>query len=158
MLMHLKRHICKSHRFQLGIIFAAICLVAACSKHDNTYTGEVSRFETRVRGEMDVDKVQAWAIDVLRTNRAPARNGSEDSTSVEISQIPETIRKLNQRTPVVYAFVNTSEDKSYVAIRWGDGFSGHWGFNIGTTKFEDFTGPKSEKWRPGIYFWREHRL
>ena len=139
----------------IGLAIAFIGLLG-CSPSQKTYTEEVQAFEARVRKEVDPSLLQTWAMGVIR-DQAKTTPASEESVSYEVRNVPETIRKLDPRPPAIFAFINRKEEYSYVAIRWGSGFRGHWGLSVGSTNFSDYSGERSEMWNPGVYFWRSYR-
>lgn len=139
------------------VAFCIACIgLFGCSPSQKTYTEEVQEFEARVRKEVDPSLLQTWAVGVIR-DHAKVTPGSEESVSYEVKNVPETIRKLDPRPPAIFAFINRKEEYSYVAIRWGSGFRGHWGLSVGSTNFSDYSGKRSEMWKPGVYFWRSYR-
>ena len=89
-------------------------------------------------------------------DRAKQMPVSDETVSYEVEKVPEVIRGLNNNAPSVFAFINRREEYSYIAVHWGDGFKGHWGLNIGSTNFVDYSGEGSEMWKPGVYFWRSY--
>jgi hypothetical protein len=141
---------------------AASLLVLGCGRKlavNQTYDNEVTEFEKKVRDEGDAQALQTWAVRILNECRLlPKTNGTDDCGAFWIEMKPDVVRKLHAtRTPEVYAFVYTPslEQYSHLAIRWGDGPSGHWGLNIGPTNMENIPAPWSEEWKPGFFFWRE---
>lgn len=137
----------------LGIACASLL---SCSQSPKTYTQEVDEFEARVRKEVDPSVLQTWAVGVI-SDYAKAMPASEETVTYEVKDVPESIRKLDTRLPAIFAFINRRDEYSYVAIRWGSGFRGHWGLSVGSTNFLDYSGQRSEMWKPGVYFWRSYR-
>jgi hypothetical protein len=54
-------------------------------------------------------------------------------------------------------FPAAPERPGYVRVAWGSGFRGHWGLDVGSATFVGPYGDQNERWRPGVYFWREYR-
>ena len=122
------------------ILIALACAVMALGWYWWTYisySGEVSRFEARVRQSVNPDQLQEWAVNFLQT----------DSSS-DIHVFPAYIESLSGRHHWGVVCPRT-----YVSIFWGGGLGGHWGLHIGSTNFVE-SGHKI--WRPGIYFWRDN--
>lgn len=139
------------------ISFGIACTsLLSCSQSPKTYTQEVQKFEARVRKEVDPSVLQTWAVGVI-SDHAKAIPATEETVSYEVKDVPESIRKLDNRLPSIFAFINRRDEYSYVAIRWGSGFRGHWGLSVGSTNFCDYSGQRSEIWKPGVYFWRSYR-
>jgi hypothetical protein len=131
------------------------CLLG-CSQSTKTYTQEVEEIEARFRKDLDPKLLQTWAIEVI-DDQAKATPASDETLSYEVKDMPEVIRRFDSRAPAIFAFVNRRDEYSYVAVRWGSGFRGHWGLNIGYTNYVDYSGQQSEMWIPGVYFWRSYR-
>jgi hypothetical protein len=137
---------------KLTITIAAACLVALVWywKTHLTYAGEVSRFEAKIRHEVNPTNLQSWAEGVLR--QYAASNATD--VTYEVNALPDYIERLSTRH-LSSVVVPRSQD-SFIRIIWGSGFRGHWGLHVGSTNFVDpYT--TSVAWQPGIYFWRDYR-
>jgi hypothetical protein len=115
-----------------------------------TYDGEVSRFEKRIRREIDPAALQVWATNLLH---AYSISNATD-TSLRSSMFPADIQQLNRRLLFGFVMPDASEEQAHVRIIWGSGMRGHWGLRVGSTNFVDYG---SEMWQPGVYLWKEYR-
>ena len=113
-----------------------------------TYDGEVSRFEKRIRREVNPAALQTWATNLLYTHSV----SNAADTSLRSSMFPPEVQRLNSRLLFGFVMPDASEEQAHVRVIWGSGMRGHWGLRVGTTNFVDYG---SEMWQPGIYFWRE---
>lgn len=116
-----------------------------------TYAGEVSRFESKVRKQVDPVELQQWA------NATLARHSTSQvqNASFAVDTVPAYVRSLHRLPPVAFAFPATSDKLAHVRLAWGSGFRGHWGVDVGGTNFDCPYGGSA--WRPGVYFWRTDR-
>jgi hypothetical protein len=116
-----------------------------------TYAGEVSRFESKVRNQVDPDQLQQWAVATL----ARYSTSRVENASFAIDKLPDYLKSLHRLPPVAFAFPGTSDKHGHVRVTWGSGFRGHWGLAVGATNFDSPYG--GDPWRPGLYFWRSDR-
>jgi hypothetical protein len=116
-----------------------------------TYAGEVSRFESSVRKQVDPAQLQQWALTAL----ARYSTSKVENASFELDGVPAYLSSLHRLRPIAFAFPAASDKQAHVKLGWGSGFRGHWGVAVGATNFESPYG--GDAWRPGVYFWRTDR-
>lgn len=145
----------RSSLLSLFVMFLFVVLVAYWQRN-LTYESEVNRFEASTRARVNAANVQSWATNLL-TRYSSSNIADWESRSFEVQNIPPDIQRVNRLSPTAFLFANPASDKAYIRIGWGSGFRGHWGLDVGGLNFVDPCGDEAELWKPGIYFWRQHR-
>lgn len=141
-------------RTRIKLAIVGVCFLALIWywRTHLTYAGEVSRFEAKIRREVNPTNLQAWAEGLL--HRYSASNVADVTYRVPV--LPDYIERLSTRHHSGVVVPRPSGQDAFVRIIWGGGMLGLWGLHIGSTNFVDpYT--ESEVWRPGIYFWRDYR-
>jgi hypothetical protein len=139
---------------KLTFTVVAACLLALIWYWQThlTYAGEVSRFESKIRHEVNPTNLQSWAEGVLR--QYAASNATD--VTYEVRALPDYIERLSSRHHFSMVNPGPSAQGAFIRIIWGSGMRGHWGLHVGSTNFVD-SSRSSELWRPGLYFWRDYR-
>jgi hypothetical protein len=104
--------------------------------------------ERNARKVITASELQAWATNLLA--QYPTH------TTLSLSELgtnfPQQLRYLAPKLgPTVVIFEGAdSNSPSWVFMRWGSGFLGSHGFEVGPTNF--VSNRPGRAWQPGVYF------
>jgi hypothetical protein len=124
-------------------ICVAACLYTACKP-----VWQFDHLEQSARRVITATELQTWATNLLA--RYPT------NTDLRVSELgtnfPQRLRDLAPKLgPSVVIFEgDDTNSPSWVFLRWGSGFLGSRGFEIGPTNF--VSGRPGHVWQPGVYF------
>jgi len=132
------------------LIFLLTCLacVTACLYNGCKPVWQFDLLEHNARKAITAAELQTWATNLLAQHPTPG--------TLKLSELgtnfPHQLRNLAPKLgPMVVIFEGQDTNSpSWVFVRWGSGFLGSHGFEIGPTNF--VSDRPGHAWQPGVYF------
>lgn len=142
------RELCPVFRGKGFIPLILLICVGACVYTGRNPVWQFDHLEGNARKVITGAELQAWATNLLAQYPTHSTlKPSELGTNFPV-QLQHLAPKLG---PMVVIFERTeTNEPSWVFVRWGSGFLGSHGFEIGPTNF--VSSRPGHPWQPGVYF------